>query len=142
MLTEVFIGVGLLWRRTRLAAVWVAIPFHLAIEATAAVQVFSWAALVALVVWVTPTARDRTVMIRPGTARLVRALDWTGRFRIEQSSGQVTVIDRDGTVRRGAVATRFIASRLPLGFPLAAPLTLLGAGRTAYSGAKPEEGER
>lgn len=143
VLTEVFIGLGLLWRRTRLAAVWVAIPFHLAIEATAAVQVFSWAALAALVVWVTPTAHDRVVRVRrTGTAWLLGALDWTGRFRFEASPGGITVVDRDGTVRRGASAVRFVASRLPVGFPVAAPITLLADRRAAYSEAEPVEGER
>ncbi|MEK7252811.1 MAG: HTTM domain-containing protein, partial [Actinomycetota bacterium] len=51
ILTELFIGAGLLWPKTRRIAVWVAIAFHLGIQATAAVQVFSWAALAALVVW-------------------------------------------------------------------------------------------
>ncbi len=143
VLTEILIGLGLLWRRTRLAAVWVAIPFHLAIEATAAVQVFSWAALAALVIWVTPTAHDRTVRVRrPAVARLIRTLDWTGRFRIEQSPGGLALVDRDGTVHHGGSAARLIASRLPLGFPVAAPLTVLRDRRTLYSGAMPEEGER
>ena len=39
--TELFIGVGLWFGRTRLAAVWVAIVFHVLIEVSASVEVFS-----------------------------------------------------------------------------------------------------
>lgn len=127
VLTEIFIGAGLLVRRTRLTAVWVAIPFHLAIQATAAVQVFSWAALVALVVWVTPTPADRELEVpRPWQRSLVRALDWTGRFRVTIGPG-VELEDRDGRRRSGGDAARFVATRLPVTFWVAAPLTLLAA---------------
>ncbi len=40
--TELFIGIGLWFGRTRLAAVWVAIVFHLLIEVSASVEVFSY----------------------------------------------------------------------------------------------------
>jgi uncharacterized membrane protein YphA (DoxX/SURF4 family) len=137
VLTEVFIGVGLLWRRTRLGAVWVAIPFHLAIEATAAVQVFSWAALMALVVWVTPTSTDRHLQVpHRWQARVVQALDWTGRFRVSIGAG-VELADRDGRVRHGRDATRFTATRLPLTFWVMAPLA---PGRGAYPSADTEKG--
>jgi uncharacterized membrane protein YphA (DoxX/SURF4 family) len=52
--TELFIGVGLWWRRTRPAAVVVAAAFHVSIEIAAKVEVFSYAALAALLVWVAP----------------------------------------------------------------------------------------
>jgi hypothetical protein len=137
VLTEAFIGAGLLWRRTRLAAVWVAIPFHIAIEATAAVQVFSWAALAALVVWVTPQSHDRAVALpRLWQVRVVRGLDWTGRFAVSQHDGVATVTDRDGTARRGARAWRWVATRLPLTFWFAA----LARDRRAYASAQPEKG--
>ena len=138
VLVELFIGAGLLWRRTRLAAIWVAIPFHLAIEATASVQVFSYAALAALVVWVTPVAADRTVVAGSGMARLVRRLDWTGRFRVEPASqaGLVRVVDRDGTVVEGRRARWLVLSRLPLTFWVAAPaLTLSSGARRTGAGA-------
>ena len=137
VVTEIFIGVGLLWRRTRLAAVWVAIPFHLAIEATAAVQVFSWAALVALVVWVTPTSAERHLQVpHRRQARLVRALDWCGRFRVTIGA-RVELEDRHGLVRHGRDAARFTATRLPLTFWVVAPLML---GRGAYPSADTEKG--
>lgn len=54
VLTELFIAVGLLWRRTRVAAVIVAIVFHVAIALTADVQVFSILGIAALVIWFEP----------------------------------------------------------------------------------------
>lgn len=54
VLTELFIAVGLLVRRTRVAAVVVAVTFHLAIAVTADVQVFSILGICALVIWFEP----------------------------------------------------------------------------------------
>ncbi len=52
--TELFIGTGLWFPRTRLPAVWVAVAFHVFIEIGASVQVFSLAGIAALTLWVTP----------------------------------------------------------------------------------------
>jgi hypothetical protein len=54
ILTELFIAFGLWSRRTRMAAVWVAIGFHVAIQLTADVQTFSLLMISALVIWLTP----------------------------------------------------------------------------------------
>lgn len=73
VLTELFIGLGLWFGRTRVAAIVLAVLFHLSIEATAEVEVFSWAALAALPLWlplrgdVGPSRRDR-----PRRARWLR----------------------------------------------------------------------
>ena len=131
VLTEIFIGAGLLWRRTRLAAVWMAILFHLAIQATAAVQVFSWAALAALVVWVTPDTPRRALEVPTRRrARVVKALDWTGRFAV-MVGPRVVLADRAGALRTGKQATCFVAARLPLTFWFAAPVAL-AIDRGAY----------
>jgi hypothetical protein len=128
--TELFIGLGLWFARTRLAAIWMAILFHVAIEISAHVQVFSYAAIAALAVWVTPSTRDRTVIVggESGTvAALVRAGDWFARFRIQTAgpaAPTLTVVDRDGTVIHGWAATRLVLSRLALPFPFVAPLLL------------------
>jgi hypothetical protein len=58
--TELFIAGGLWWRRTRLAAVLVAIVFHISIEVAASVETFSYLAIVVLVVWADPDLRWRT----------------------------------------------------------------------------------
>jgi hypothetical protein len=135
VLTELFIGLGLLVPRIRLAALWVAIPFHLAIQATASVQVFTLAALAALFIWVTPVAPDRTVWI--GSRRLaaiVRGLDWAARFdvRLGSSAGWgVVVADRDGTRLEGKAAALALLSRLPATFWFAAPIRLVTEPRRA-----------
>ncbi len=133
VLTELAIGLGLVFRRTRLGAVWLAIPFHISIELLASVQVFSYAALAALVIWVTPEAEDRTVIVRGNTpvaraiATAMRRLDWTGRFALmtlEEPGPIMSLVDRDGAEAHGAAAARRIASRFPLTFWVAAPLNL------------------
>jgi hypothetical protein len=142
VLTELLIALGLAVRRTRLAAIWVAIGFHVAVELTAEVQVFSWAALAALVIWVTPRSGDRRLVVTPEASRgaaltgvLVRYLDWTGRFAVERRAGDIgpalCLFDRsqpDGGVqnRVGAEAARMVLSRLPATFWFAGPLLLPG----------------
>jgi hypothetical protein len=130
VLTEFVIGLGFLHRRTRLLAIWIAIPFHVSIQIGARVQVFSWAALAALVIWVTPRVRDRTLVMPPGhrLGRIVRWLDWFGRFEVEHTvAGAVVLLDRppggDGAriIRMGADARWTVLSRLPLTFWFAAP---------------------
>ena len=54
ILTELAIGLGLWWRRTRPYAIGLAVCFHVAIELTASVQVFSLLAVAALLVWLPP----------------------------------------------------------------------------------------
>ena len=131
VLTELFIGVGLWFRRTRLAAVWVALTFHVLIEVSASVEVFSYAAIAALAIWVTPVTRDRVLRVggERGTSELVvalvRAADWFGRFRVERGGPTerfLTVVDRDGTEHVRGEAAGVLMSRLPLTFPLAAPV--------------------
>ena len=135
VLTEIFIGLGLLVPRLRTAAIWVAIPFHVAIAVTADVEVFSWAALAALTIWVTPRAHDREVVIGSriramrGWATIVRLLDWTGRFRVTVDPAQdvaVVLRDRDGSVRSGQPAAVRVATLLPATFFIAAPLGVTG----------------
>ncbi len=133
--TELFIGVALWFGRSRLTAVWVALAFHALIEVSASVEVFSYAAVAALAIWVTPSARDRVVRVDDSlqgrlVAVAVRALDWFGRFRLEPARGAaVSVVDRDGTVLQGSAAVRFVFTRLPLTFPVAAPVSAFSRRR-------------
>jgi vitamin K-dependent gamma-carboxylase len=137
VLTELFIALGLWWRRTRYAAVWVAVGFHLAIEVSAAVQVFSYLALAVLVIWAVPSTRDRVLRIDPtadGQRRLgsvVGRLDWLARFRVETGppGSRLEVVDRDGTVLHGRAAAALALSRLPLTAWFALPALLLPAVR-------------
>ena len=133
VLTELSIALGLWSRRTRYAAVWVAVAFHVAIELSASVQVFSFLAIAVLVIWAVPSTRDRVLRIDPTDARqrrlagLVRALDWLARFRVERAApgSRLEVLDRDGTAITGAPAVVFALSRLPLTAWFALPARLI-----------------
>jgi Vitamin K-dependent gamma-carboxylase len=137
VLTELFIAFGLWSRRTRYVAVWVAVVFHTAIEASASVQVFSLLGVAVLLVWAVPSTRDRTIRIDPTAplAHVVRALDWLARFRIESVPADarvdLAVVDRDGTLLRGRAAAVFVLSRLPLTAWFALPVLLLPSIRRA-----------
>jgi hypothetical protein len=136
VLTELFIALGLWWRGTRYVAIWVAVVFHLSIEASASVQVFSLLALAVLVIWAVPSTRDRVLRIDPSHRRLgalVRGLDWLARFRVEQApaGSGLEVVDRDGTAIRGGPAVAFALSRLPLTAWFALPALLVPTVRRA-----------
>lgn len=139
VITELFIAIGLWWRATRYAAVWVAVCFHVAIEVSASVQVFSYLAIAALVIWAVPSTRDRVVEIDPGNRMhrrlvpVVSALDWLARFRLVDgvTGAPVTLTDRDGTVSTGKPAVARVLSRLPLTAWFALPTLLLPAVRRA-----------
>jgi hypothetical protein len=57
VLTELFIAGGLWWRRTRPWAIATAVVFHLMIEASASVQLFSYLGIAVLFVWADPGLR-------------------------------------------------------------------------------------
>lgn len=116
---ELFIGIGLWFGPTRLTAIWVALFFHLSIELSASVEVFSFAAIAALVIWATPSTRDRVAVVPDAT--WVRRLDWLARFEVvERPGATLTVTDRDGTVHEGTAARWLLWSRLPVVFPFVA----------------------
>jgi len=137
VLTELFIAAGLWWRATRYAAVWVAVVFHVAIQLSASVQVFSYLGIAALVIWAVPSTRDRVVEFDPTAAghrrltRVVGALDWLARFRLVEGGrgSPLALTDRDGTVSTGRAAAVRVLSRLPLTAWFALPVVLLPARR-------------
>ena len=144
VLTELFIAVGLWWRGTRYAAVWVAVCFHLSIEASADVEVFSYLGIAALVIWAVPSTRDRMLGIdlsaagQRWLATAVRRLDWLARFRVEETHrGPVRVVDRDGRVYRGGPAVIFALSRLPVTTWFTLPLLLVLRGGVRGRRARP-----
>jgi uncharacterized membrane protein YphA (DoxX/SURF4 family) len=140
--TELFVAVGLWSRRTRLAAVWVAVAFHLVIQVSAAVEVFSYLAIAALLVWATPRTRERAVVLDLTSDRGQRlagwlaGLDWLARFRVVAGppGARPHVVDRDGTVVTGAPAAVLVLSRLPLTAWPALPLRLVVRPRHRSTG--------
>jgi hypothetical protein len=139
VLTELFIALGLWWGGTRYAAVWVAVVFHLSIETSASVQVFSYLGIAVLVIWAVPSTRDRVLRIDPASTgqrrwgAVVRRLDWLARFRVEavQPGTRLAAVDRDGTTLFGAPAVVLTLSRLPPTAWFALPALLLPAVRRA-----------
>jgi hypothetical protein len=133
VLTELSIAVGLWSRRTRYAALWVAVVFHLSIEASASVQVFSYLGIAVLLIWAVPSTRDRVLRVDTSVASgrrlvaVVRRLDWLQRFRIEPAGpgSPVEVVDRDGTALAGRPAVALAFSRLPLTAWFALPVAWL-----------------
>lgn len=131
VLTELFIAAGLWFRRTRLTAVWLAVVFHLAIELSATVGIFSYLAIGALVIWTTPATRDRVVTVERARSdgrlawALLRRFDWLARFRIEEGTGGLRVTDRDGRVLEGVAAWWLLLSRLPVTAPVVLPAGIL-----------------
>jgi hypothetical protein len=145
ILTELFIAAGLCWRRTRYAAVWVAVCFHASIQASAAVEIFSVLGVAVLVIWAVPSTRDRVLLFDPTDAShrrwraVVRRLDWLARFRVEPAppGSRLEVVDRDGTAIHGAPAVALTLSRPPLPAWFTLPVLLLPAVRRARRGAAP-----
>jgi hypothetical protein len=156
VLTELGIAAGLWSRRTRCAALWVAVCFHVAIQLTASVEVFSYLAIAALVIWAVPSTRDRTLALDRAVpshrrlAHVVATLDWLARFRVVDSPSPATaataatgdgpgggagdrveVVDRDGRVLTGRPAVAFVLSRLPLTAWFALPVLLSPSVRRA-----------
>lgn len=130
VLTELFIAVGLWFPRSRLAAVWVAVCFHVAIQLTANVQTFSILCISALLIWAVPRTGDRVATVPGSWATVVERLDWLGRFRVERGDSLV-VVDRDGAVLTGRPALVLVLSRLPLTAWFALPATVAAAPLTA-----------
>jgi hypothetical protein len=115
------------------------VVFHLAIEATSSVEVFSYLGIAALVIWAVPTTRDRVLLIDTTSSRgrrivyAVRALDWLARFRIEpvDTGAPLRVVDRDRSVLEGGAAEVLVLSRLPITAWFAMPFLLLPSVRDA-----------
>ena len=102
-------------------------------------EVFSYLAVAALVIWAVPSTRDRVVVVDYAVSRhrtlatATRRLDWLARFRIVAGppGSPIQVVHRDGSVRDGPAAVRFVLSRLPLTAWFALPTLLLPAPKHA-----------
>jgi hypothetical protein len=119
--TEISLAVLLWWPRTRRVALWVGLMFHVSISLMTPVMLFTAEMLVVYLVFVTPDRHARVLQYGPQRAwlaKLVRLLDWFGRYRLEPSeTATLAVVDRGGMKleRLGAAATLF--GTLPALFP-------------------------
>lgn len=130
--SELFLALGLWCGRTRAAALWLGVVFHVGIEISAHVELFSYTMLCGYLAFVTPELRERTLsfnLTRDGRrlAALFRHLDLLARFRHESHPEPelLRVVDRAGKLHRGLAALRELCRATPLLFPLWAPLALV-----------------
>ena len=148
--TELFIAFGLWWRATRYAAVWVAVCFHIAIQLSASVEVFSYLGIAALVIWAVPSTRDRLLVIDPATRVAPQARPRRPVTRLagplprragppgsacESPIATARLID-------GGPAVAVVSSRLPLTAWFALPTLVLPSVRRARTPQLPRDGDR
>lgn len=119
---ELFLAVGLWLPRTRAIALWAGAIFHLMIQASARVELFSFLMGVCYVAFATPEVRERRVLVdrsQPsgrGIAAALPWLDWLARFRIEENPNgpeALVVIDREGSRASGLRAVAGLTRGLP-----------------------------
>ena len=134
--SESFIALGIWPPQTRRLALWLGVIFHLSIEVTANVELFSWLMLAAYLAFVVPEVRERRFEFARGSARaerlarLVALSDWCARFeRAPLSAGTqgawFYVTNREGQRATGVLGLAHLAEALPLFFPLWLPLALI-----------------
>lgn len=143
---ELFLAIGLWVRRTRAVALWVGVVFHLMIQASASVELFSWLMGACYVAFATPELRERTVRVDPSSSlgRAVGALlpwlDWLARFRVEavapgvdgageRQAPAVSVVERGGRVATGVRVPGALARGLPVLYLAWPVLAVLGLAR-------------
>jgi hypothetical protein len=138
--TELLLAVTLWGRRTRIYALWWGAMFHLTIEVTSKVEIFTWLTLAMYALFVTPDVNARKLFFDPSRlkgvilSRIVLLLDWFARFEIKpwepdklKKGHVIVVVRRDGTKATGIRALAMVARCVPLLFPLWAPLALFAS---------------
>jgi hypothetical protein len=134
--TELFLAVALFVRPTRVFALWWGVMFHLTIEVTSQVELFTWLSLAIYALFAVPALGERAILYEPGhrwgalVARFARRTDWLRRFEIRpDAAGAVAhgfvVIERDGSRAVGLLGYVRMARALPLLFPLCVPLLII-----------------
>jgi hypothetical protein len=138
ILLELALSVALWLPKLRAVALYVGVLFHVGIELSARVELFSYVMGAAYVAFVVPELRERVIELDPGTAtgrrvmRLLPWLDWLARFRLEGRAGApFAVVDRAGMTHFGAAALTELARGTPLLFPLWLPMTAFSAVQRA-----------
>jgi len=136
IVSELFIALGMWLPQTRRLALWLGVIFHVSIEITARVELFSWLMLASYLAFLVPEVRERRFEFASGSpraerfAKLVALVDWCARFerkplRSEASdSAWFYVTNRDGRRASGVLGLAQLAEAIPLFFPLWLPLAL------------------
>jgi hypothetical protein len=128
--TELGLAVALFLPRTRAFALWWGTMFHLTIELTSQVELFTWLSLTIYALFATPALRERALLYDLANARavrlarMVRSLDWLLRFdiRADPAVRGFAVVDRDQSRAAGLLGYARIARATPLLFPFWIPL--------------------
>ena len=140
IVTELALALGLWWKRTRVVLLWWGVWFHLTIEVTSQVEIFSWLSLTIYALFATPDVKARKVYFDPVRVkgkilgRIIMLLDWLARFDVRpwepdglKKGHSLVVVRRDGTRATGVRALAMVARCTPLLFPLWAPLALVAS---------------
>jgi hypothetical protein len=134
--SELFISLGIWLPQTRRLSLWLGVVFHIGIELTANVELFSWLMLASYLAFVVPEVRERRFEFARDharaalLARLVALFDWCARFdRLPLASrsndgASFYVTNRLGQRASGALGLAGLAEAIPLFFPLWLPLAL------------------
>jgi hypothetical protein len=138
-MTELVLCVALWLGPTRVIALWWGLWFHVTIQLTANVEIFTLLTLAMYGVFATADYRARTLRFDPSrfwgraAGSLVPLLDWLGRFEVkawepdDQPGHEVVVVRRDGERVTGVRAFAMLTRSLPLLFPIWAPVALLAS---------------
>lgn len=140
IMTELLLAVGLWSRRARVVALWWGVWFHLVIQMTSKVEIFTWLTLTVYALFVTHDHKARRLRYDPSRpkgralAALARTFDWFGRFEVKAwepddivRSHSVVIVRRDGTPATGVRALAMAARCIPALFPLWAPIALVAS---------------
>ncbi len=139
IMTELVICVALWLRPTRVVALWWGVWFHIVIQVTARVEIFSLLSLAMYGVFATPDYNARTLRFDPSrfwgktAGALVPLFDWLGRFEVkpwepdDKRGHSLVVIRRDGGRVTGVRAFAIMARCLPILFPFWAPIALVAS---------------
>jgi hypothetical protein len=137
--TELVLCAALWLRATRVVALWWGVWFHVVIQLTTKVEIFSVLAVALYAAFATPDYRARSLRFDPSrtsgriAGALVPMLDWLGRFDVrpwepdDQPGHSLVVVRRDGARATGIRAVAMITRCLPALFPLWAPVALLAS---------------
>ncbi|HYQ46892.1 MAG TPA: HTTM domain-containing protein [Polyangiaceae bacterium] len=140
--SELFIALGIWFPRVRRLALWLGVVFHISIELSAKVELFSWLMVASYLAFVVPEVRQRRFEYVGGNrfgewlARFVALSDWCARFERKSLTPATPgpsfyVTDRNGRRASGARGLAQLAEAIPVLFPLWLPLWLCARLRTA-----------